>query len=52
MHVSMYYNPFVVENIEKLKKQGVVVIDPNIEDNKAKLPSENEIIEKVLDALK
>jgi phosphopantothenoylcysteine decarboxylase/phosphopantothenate--cysteine ligase len=51
MHVSMYYNPVVVENIKKLKKQGIIFIDPEIEENKAKLPDQETIIEKVLEVL-
>lgn len=51
MHVSMYYNPFVVDNIKKLKKQGVVFIEPEIDENKAKLPGEDVLVDRVLEAL-
>jgi len=51
MHVSMYYNPIVVENIKKLKKQGIIFIDPEIDENKAKLPEQETIIEKILEVL-
>ncbi|MFH1788478.1 MAG: flavoprotein [Candidatus Altiarchaeota archaeon] len=51
MHISMYYNPFVVENIKNLKKQGVVFIEPEITENKAKLPGEDVIVEEVLGVL-
>jgi len=51
MHVSMYYNPFVVENIKKLKAAGVTFIDPEVEENKAKLAENDVIIEKVLEVL-
>lgn len=51
MHVSMYYNPFVVENIKRLKKQGVLFIEPRIEEDKAKLPGEDVIVDAVLGAL-
>jgi len=47
MHVSMYDNPFVKENIEKLKKAGVVFVGPRLEENKAKIADEEDIIEAV-----
>ena len=52
MHISMYYNTFVVENMEKLRGQGVIFLEPTIEENKAKLPAEEEIVEKILEAIK
>jgi len=45
MHLSMYKNPIICENIEKLKKFNVVFIEPKIEENKAKFPE----IEKIID---
>jgi phosphopantothenoylcysteine decarboxylase/phosphopantothenate--cysteine ligase len=51
MHVSMYYNPFVIENIKRLKKQGVVFVEPEIDENKAKLPENDVIVERVLEVL-
>lgn len=47
MHQSMYENPFVKENIEKLKKVGVEFIEPKIEENKAKLADQKEIVDEV-----
>ena len=47
MHVSMYKNPFVKENIEKLRKAGVSIIEPRIEENKAKIAEEKEIIAEI-----
>jgi len=47
MHQSMYQNPFVVENIEKLKKAGVILVEPRIEEGKAKVAEEKEIIDAV-----
>jgi phosphopantothenoylcysteine decarboxylase/phosphopantothenate--cysteine ligase len=38
MHGSMYKHPIVLENIAKLKKFNVVVMDPKIEEGKAKFP--------------
>jgi phosphopantothenoylcysteine decarboxylase/phosphopantothenate--cysteine ligase len=47
MHISMYDNPFVKENIEKLKKAGVVFVGPRRQGNKAKISDEEEIIKAV-----
>jgi phosphopantothenoylcysteine decarboxylase/phosphopantothenate--cysteine ligase len=44
MHYSMYDNPFVQDNIKKLKKHGIDFIAPKIEENKAKFPDLNKII--------
>ena len=48
MHISMYNNPFVVENIEKLKKNKIKFIEPKIEEQKAKLADVDEILGVVL----
>ncbi|RLI93977.1 MAG: DNA/pantothenate metabolism flavoprotein, partial [Candidatus Altiarchaeales archaeon] len=37
MHYSIYNNPFVIQNVKKLKDEGVIFIEPKIEENKAKL---------------
>ncbi|WP_321422684.1 bifunctional phosphopantothenoylcysteine decarboxylase/phosphopantothenate--cysteine ligase CoaBC [uncultured Methanobacterium sp.] len=42
MHQSMYRA--VEENIQKLKKEGVVFIEPKQEENKAKFPSVDDIV--------
>lgn len=47
MHESMYNHPAVLENIEKLKKFGVQVMSPRLEEAKAKIPDSSLIIEKV-----
>ncbi len=52
MHFSMYRNPFIAESIERLKKNGILIIEPRIEENKAKLPDIDEILKKVLEELK
>lgn len=52
MHVSMYYNPMVVSNINKLKEQGISFLEPNIEENKAKIPDNSTILETILENLK
>jgi len=52
MHLDMYYNPILKENIEKLKKLGVKFVEPKIEENKAKFPGKREIVESVKEILK
>ena len=51
MHHSMYLNPFVKENLEKLVKSGVTVLDARVEEGKAKIAENKEIVESVLHAL-
>ena len=48
MHSSMYQNPVVVENIEKLKKIGIKFIGPRIEEGKAKIATNNDVLEEVI----
>lgn len=52
MHISMYDNPFVKENIRKLKKAGVTFVGPKREGNKAKIADETEIVKAVEKAAK
>ena len=47
MHISMYKNQFVAENIKKLKKARVKIVEPRFEENKAKIAEEKEIISKI-----
>ena len=42
MHHSMYRHPGVVENIAKIKKWGIVVVDPLIDEEKAKMAGTEE----------
>lgn len=48
MHSSMYNHPIVTENIRKLRKIGVNFIEPKIEEKKAKMPGNEEIVENVI----
>jgi phosphopantothenoylcysteine decarboxylase/phosphopantothenate--cysteine ligase len=48
MHGSMYNHPIVLENIEKLRSIGVTVIEPKLEEKKAKMPQIWEITENVM----
>jgi phosphopantothenoylcysteine decarboxylase / phosphopantothenate---cysteine ligase len=45
MHESMYRA--VEENIQKLKNEGIVFVEPRQEENKAKFPSTQDIVLKV-----
>lgn len=48
MHISMYQNPFVSENVEKLKKKGIRFIENvKFEENKVKFPDIDEIVKVV-----
>jgi len=51
MHESMYKNPFIIENIEKLKKTGIDVIEPVREEGKAKIASVDTMMEMVINKL-
>ena len=51
MHEPMYKHPFVKQNIDKLATIGIAVMQLRIEEGKAKIPENNEIYNKVLEAL-
>jgi len=44
MHHSMYRHPAVIRNIKTLKSWGVDVVDPRIEEEKAKIAGTDEIV--------
>jgi phosphopantothenoylcysteine decarboxylase / phosphopantothenate---cysteine ligase len=44
MHHSMYRHPAVIENISKLKTWGVEIVNPRIEEGKAKIADSEEIV--------
>lgn len=44
MHESMYQNPILLDNIDKLKKLGITFIGPRIDEGKAKIATTNEIV--------
>ena len=48
MHDSMYDNPFLAENVERLRRAGVHFLDPKLEEGKAKLAEPERIVEEVL----
>ncbi len=43
MHLNMYYSRIVKENIDRLKQLGYYVLEPLIEEDKAKIPPVEEI---------
>jgi phosphopantothenoylcysteine decarboxylase / phosphopantothenate---cysteine ligase len=49
MHEAMYYNKIIQENIKKLKTNGVIFLEPRIEQGKAKLIAANELLQYVQD---
>jgi phosphopantothenoylcysteine decarboxylase/phosphopantothenate--cysteine ligase len=51
MHESMYDHPAVIENLQKLRKLGVIVVEPRMEEAKAKIPDIDVIVEQVLTLL-
>ena len=51
MHASMYKHTIVLENIEKLRRIGVTVLMPRMEEGKAKIPDTEEIVQAVVDRL-
>ncbi|MBN2154913.1 MAG: bifunctional phosphopantothenoylcysteine decarboxylase/phosphopantothenate--cysteine ligase CoaBC [Candidatus Lokiarchaeota archaeon] len=51
MHESMYNHPIVQENIVKLKQLGVVVIQPRLEESKAKIALTEEIVNEIISIL-
>ncbi|MEM3341374.1 MAG: bifunctional phosphopantothenoylcysteine decarboxylase/phosphopantothenate--cysteine ligase CoaBC [Thermoplasmata archaeon] len=45
MHLSMYNHPVVVENIKKLREMGIYFFMPRINENKAKFPDVDAIVD-------
>ncbi|WP_367834476.1 bifunctional phosphopantothenoylcysteine decarboxylase/phosphopantothenate--cysteine ligase CoaBC [Vulcanisaeta sp. JCM 16159] len=51
MNESMWRNPIVRANIEKLRDLGVRFVEPIIEEGKAKLAPNQEVVDSVIDLL-
>ncbi len=51
MHYSMYEHPVLKENLEKLEKIGVSVIEPRHEEGRAKVATTSDIVDFALTAL-
>ena len=52
MHASMYEHRLLQENLAKLRDVGIHVLEPRIEEGKAKLASVEEIVDFVIGLLK
>lgn len=48
MHSSMYRNPIVLKNMEKLASMGISILQPDIVEDRAKFPDVEEITEEVI----
>jgi phosphopantothenoylcysteine decarboxylase / phosphopantothenate---cysteine ligase len=44
MHHSMFRHPAVIENLTKLKNWGIEIIDPRVDEGKAKIADSEEIV--------
>jgi len=51
MHASMYSHKLLQENLSRLRSAGVLVLEPRVEEGKAKLPAVGEIVEFVIASL-
>ncbi len=51
MHNSMYTHDIITDNIKRLKKTGLTFVGPKMEEKKAKMASQEEIVNAVLLAL-
>ena len=50
MNLALWNNPFFKENLEKLKMfKNIKILEPKIEEGKAKIPDINEIVESIID---
>tara|TARA_B100001013_G_scaffold261771_2_gene164400 strand:+ start:1049 stop:2332 length:1284 start_codon:yes stop_codon:yes gene_type:complete len=49
MHEPMYLNLLLQENIRKLKSNGLLFVDPNISENKAKMADPETILKIIID---
>jgi len=47
MHEAMYRHPAVMRNLETLRSMGVVVVDPRIEEEKAKIAENGTVVLEV-----
>ncbi|MDQ5868723.1 MAG: bifunctional phosphopantothenoylcysteine decarboxylase/phosphopantothenate--cysteine ligase CoaBC [Thermoproteota archaeon] len=49
MHRSMYENEIIRKNISRLRSIGVFFLEPTVVENKAKVPSPNEVLDRVFE---
>ncbi|MHB1492708.1 MAG: flavoprotein [Thermoplasmataceae archaeon] len=48
MHLDMYQNPIMAQNLERLSGLGIMILKPNIADGKAKIQSSEEIMDAII----
>ena len=48
MHLDMYQNPIMTQNLDRLSGLGIRILKPNIADGKAKIQSSEEIMDAIL----
>ncbi len=51
MHLSMYQHPGVKENLEKLRAMGIEVVEPSVEEGKAKFPPVERVVDRMVSLL-
>jgi phosphopantothenoylcysteine decarboxylase/phosphopantothenate--cysteine ligase len=51
MHASMYQHKLIQENLARLRSAGIFVLDPRLEEGRAKLPEVQEIVSFVIESL-
>jgi len=47
MHEAMYRHPAVIRNLQLLREMGVALIDPRIEEGKAKIADNSRVVQEV-----
>ncbi|MBA3046154.1 MAG: bifunctional phosphopantothenoylcysteine decarboxylase/phosphopantothenate--cysteine ligase CoaBC [Candidatus Thermoplasmatota archaeon] len=50
MHGSMYNHDIIMENVDKLKSKGVIFVGPRLEEKKAKMATQDDIVWEVMRA--
>ena len=51
MHESMYEHKLFRENLERLRSAGIVVLEPRIEEGRAKMANVEEILQRTIEVL-
>lgn len=51
MNVNMWNSPVVRRNVETLRSMGIKILEPMVEEGKAKLPPVEEVVESTIDLL-
>ncbi|MGH9992311.1 MAG: bifunctional phosphopantothenoylcysteine decarboxylase/phosphopantothenate--cysteine ligase CoaBC, partial [Nitrososphaera sp.] len=51
MHEAMYENNFIRQNVQKLREHGVILVEPNIEEGKAKVAEPARLLDAAIKVL-